>query len=182
MIKVELPLTKEVVKTLHAGDELRLYGNLLTARDAAHAKLVNLMQEKEALPVSLENQVIYYTGPTPTRPGQLTGSAGPTTAGRMDAYSIAMMQAGITGMIGKGRRSQVVKEAMVAYGVVYMTAIGGGGAYLAQRIKSSEILAYPELGPEAIRQLYVADFPVFVVNDVYGQDLYETGQQQYEKK
>ena len=175
------PLSEEVVTSLHVGDRLRLSGELLTARDAAHRRLVELLNAGQPLPIDVRGQVIYYTGPSPPRPGMIIGSAGPTTGGRMDTYAPQLMALGLRGMIGKGARSLAVRDAMQRYQCVYFGAVGGAGAVLSQYIKSAEIIAYEDLGTEAIRHLVVTDFPLIVLNDVYGGDLYEEGQKQYVK-
>jgi fumarate hydratase subunit beta len=146
---------------------------MLTGRDAAHKRLVDLIEKGEELPVELKGQIIYFVGPTPTRPGEAIGSAGPTTSYRMDAYSPILMEKGLKGMIGKGSRSAEVVDAMVKHKAVYFAAVGGAAALISRRIVSSEVLAYEDLGPEAIRRLQVKDFPVIVVNDTEGNDLYE---------
>ena len=176
------PLSEEVVASLHAGDRIRLSGELLTARDAAHQRLVELLDAGQPLPVDVRGRVIYYTGPSPPRPGMIIGSAGPTTGGRMDTYAPKLMALGLRGMIGKGVRSLAVREAMQQHQCVYFGAVGGAGAVLSQYIKSAEIIAYEDLGAEAIRHLVVADFPLIVLNDVYGGDLYEEGQKQYVRR
>jgi fumarate hydratase subunit beta len=175
------PLTDEDVSGLRSGDSVLITGVLYTARDAAHARLTGLLREGKPLPFPLEGQIIYYVGPTPPKPGSVIGSAGPTTSGRMDAYAPELMAAGLRGMIGKGSRSKEVKEAMVLHGAVYLAATGGAGALLSQRIRKAEVVAYEDLGPEAIRRLEVEDFPVVVVNDVHGGDLYEAGVRQYRR-
>ncbi|UCF89611.1 MAG: Fe-S-containing hydro-lyase [bacterium] len=164
---------------LRAGDRVLITGTMLTGRDAAHKRLVDLIQKGEKLPVDLKGQIIYFVGPTPTRPGEAIGSAGPTTSYRMDAYSPILIERGLKGMIGKGSRSREVVEAMVRHKAVYFAAVGGAAALISRRILSSEILAYEDLGPEAIRRLQVKDFPVIVVNDTEGNDLYEQGVKEY---
>lgn len=178
---LELPLTQDKVAHLKAGDSLLLSGVIYTGRDAAHKKMVEALSRGEELPFDVRNQVIYFVGPTPPKPGQVIGSAGPTTSGRMDAYSPVLIERGLTGMIGKGLRSEEVIAAMKKHGAVYFGAIGGSGALLAKRIVSAEVIAYPELGPEAIRRLEVKDFPVMVVIDKHGHNLYESGKAQYRK-
>ncbi len=177
--KINTPLTKEVIKDLKAGDNVLISGVIYTARDAAHKKFMELLENGESLPVDLEGQVIYYVGPTPARPHQVIGSAGPTTSGRMDAYTPQLLEAGLGACIGKGSRSREVKEALVEHGGVYMAAVGGAAALISQRIKSCEVVAYQELGPEAVRRLEVEDFPATVVNDAHGNDLYEEGKKKY---
>ncbi len=154
-------------------------GTLYTARDAAHKRLVELIREGKDLPMDIKGQIIYYVGPAPAKPGQAIGSAGPTTSYRMDPYAPILIEHGLKGMIGKGSRSQSVIDAMVKYKAVYFAAIGGAGALLAKSIKASEIVAYEDLGPEAIRKLTVEDFPAVVVNDTFGNDLYEQGVREY---
>lgn len=181
-VRINLPLTDEIVNTLHAGDNVLLNGVIYVARDAAHKRMVDALNQGQSLPFDVRGQTIYYMGPSPARPGQVIGAAGPTTSGRMDSFSPRLMQAGLKGMIGKGGRSQAVKEAMKKYKAVYFAAIGGAGAVIARSIKKSEVVAYEELGAEAIRKLEVEDFPVTVINDIYGADLYEQGKAQYQVK
>lgn len=175
------PLTEEVVTQLKAGDNVYLSGVILTGRDAAHRRLVDLVEAGEPLPVDLKGQAIYYVGPAPAKPGKPIGSAGPTTSTRMDPYSPALMAQGLKAMIGKGSRSQEVKEAMKEHKAVYLAAVGGVAALLARTVNASEIVAYEDLGPEAIRRLEVEEFPTVVVNDVYGNDLYQMGVEKYRK-
>ena len=177
--RIEAPLTDEVIMSLKAGDNVLINGVIFTARDAAHKKLVELMDRGEELPVDLQGQIIYYVGPTPAKPGQAIGSAGPTTSGRMDAYTPKMLDKGMKACIGKGLRNQAVRDALVKYKGVYLAAVGGAGALLSKKIKKSDVVAYPELGAEAIRRLEVEDFPVTVINDAYGNDLYAEGAKQY---
>jgi fumarate hydratase subunit beta len=174
-IRVTPPLTAEEVSRLRCGDRVLISGALYTARDAAHGRLVALLEEGKPLPFDVEGQIIYYVGPTPAKPGAVIGSAGPTTSGRMDSYAPALMAAGIKGMIGKGSRSAEVRDAMARHKAVYFAATGGAGALLSQCIVSAEVVAYEDLGPEAIRRLEVKDFPAIVVNDAHGGDLYEEG-------
>lgn len=178
-IKITLPLTKDKVKTLKAGDSCLLSGVMYTGRDAAHKRLFELINKGEALPVELKDSTFYFVGPTPKRDGEAIGSAGPTTSYRMDAYSPALIALGQTGMIGKGKRSDKVIEAMKTYGAVYFGAIGGCGALLSKCIKKCEVVAYEDLGTEAIHRLEVVDFPVVVVIDSFGNNLYETGRKEY---
>ena len=173
------PLSDSDVEGLRAGDRVLFNGALYTARDAAHARLVALLEEGKPLPFPIEGQVIYYVGPAPARPGAVIGSAGPTTSGRMDIYAPALMAAGLKGMLGKGSRSEEVKAAMAKHRAVYFAATGGAGALLSQRIVKAEVVAYEELGPEAIRRLEVKDLPAIVVNDIHGGDLYREGTSQY---
>ena len=161
------------------GDSVLLSGVVFTARDAAHRRLIDLMQNNQALPIPLQGQVIYYAGPSPTRPGRPVGSLGPTTSGRMDAFTPALLKAGLKGMIGKGRRSQQVKDAMVQNGAVYFGAIGGAGALLSSSVISRDVLAFEELQSEAVTRLLVRDFPCIVLIDTKGNDWYELGPQQY---
>jgi len=177
--KVQLPLTDETIKGLHAGDNVLLNGVMYVGRDAAHKRLVETLDKGQLLPFDIKGQTIYYMGPSPAKPGQVIGAAGPTTSGRMDTYSPRLMQEGLKGMIGKGNRTRPVKEAMVKYQAVYFAAIGGAGALIAKGIKKSDVIAYEELGAEAIRKLEVEDFPVTVINDIYGKDLYEEGKAKY---
>ncbi|WP_088228965.1 Fe-S-containing hydro-lyase [Desulfosporosinus sp. FKB] len=177
--RIETPLTQEKLKTLKAGDNVLLSGVIYTGRDAAHKKMVEALEQGLELPFAMKDQVIYFVGPTPAKEGQVIGSAGPTTSGRMDAYSPKLIAQGLTGMIGKGLRSPEVIEAMKEHGAVYFGAIGGAGALIAKRIVSAEVIAYPELGPEAVRRLVVKDFPAIVIIDQEGTNLYESGKAQY---
>jgi fumarate hydratase subunit beta len=179
--KVELPLSDAVVEALHAGDELLLTGVMYVARDAAHKRMIEALEAGEMLPVDLKGQVIYFMGPTPAKPGKPIGSAGPTSSYRMDAYSPALMAGGLKGMIGKGMRSGEVKEAMKKYKAVYLGAIGGAGALISRCIKSVEVVAYDDLGAEALRRIIVQDFPATVINDIYGRDMYEEGRARYRR-
>ncbi len=180
--RITTPLTDDVILSLHAGDKVLIDGAVLAARDAAHAKLVELIDKNEELPIDLKGQIIYYVGPTPSRPGYVIGSAGPTTSSRMDKFAPILIEKGLKGMIGKGYRSQAVKDAIVKYKAVYFAATGGAGALISKRIIKQEVVAYEELGPEALRIMIVKDFPVYVVNDAYGEDLYIQGQQKYARK
>jgi fumarate hydratase subunit beta len=180
--KINTPLTADVVQSLKAGDQVEITGYIYTARDAAHAKMTTHYYEKGTLPVDLSDQIIYYVGPTPPKPGEIIGAAGPTTSGRMDAYAPTLLDNGLAGMIGKGYRNQDVIDAIVRNGSIYFAAVGGIGALLQQKIKSAEVIEYEELGTEAIRKLYVEDFPVLVVIDSLGNNLYKTGQEQYKVK
>lgn len=177
--KVTAPLTKEQLKDLHSGDDVLITGVIYTARDAAHKRLCELLAEGKELPFDVKDSIIYYVGPTPAKEGQAIGSAGPTTSYRMDAYSPAMIAAGQTGMIGKGKRGPEVIEAMKQHGAVYFGAIGGAGAYLSRCIKKAEVVCYEDLGSEAVRRLEVVDFPAFVIIDSEGNNLYETGRKAY---
>ena len=176
------PLSDEDIEKLKCGDVVNLSGTIYTARDAAHKRLVDLIEEGKDLPFDLKGSVIYFVGPTPPKPGDPIGSAGPTTSYRMDRYSPTLLAHGQKGMIGKGKRNQAVRDACKKYKGVYFGATGGAGALLGKQIKSAEVIAYPELGPEAVRKLEVDGFPVTVVNDMYGCDLYEEGRKQYEVK
>jgi fumarate hydratase subunit beta len=179
---ITTPLTDDVIESLHAGDRLRITGTIYTGRDAAHRRLIALIDKGEPLPIDIRGQVIYFVGPTPPKPGEVIGSAGPTTSGRMDAYSPKLLDLGLKGMIGKGSRNDAVKEALKRNRAVYLGATGGAGALLAQRIVAARVVAYEDLGPEAIRELEVKDFPVVVVNDMYGGDLYVEGRKEYERQ
>lgn len=181
LIHIQAPLTKEKVKTLKAGDNVLISGVLYAARDAAHKKLKALLDEGRELPFDITGQIIYYVGPCPARPGEIIGSAGPTTSGRMDAYAPALIERGLAGMIGKGLRSAEVVNSMVKSGAVYFGATGGAGALIAKTVISEEILAFPELGPEALRRLVVRDLPTVVAIDSYGNDLYAAGREKYKK-
>lgn len=170
--RIHTPLTKEIARTLCAGDYVYLTGTIYSARDAAHKRLTESLAAGEALPLPLENEIIYYLGPTPPRPGQVIGSAGPTTASRMDKYAPALLELGQTGMIGKGRRSEEVIASMKKNSAVYFAAVGGAGALLSKCIKKAEVIAYEDLGAEAIYKLSVEDFPIIVVIDCNGNNLY----------
>ena len=174
-IKVTAPMTREQARALKSGDSVLLSGVIYTARDAAHKRLCELVEQGKELPLDVKNSIIYFVGPTPAKPGQVIGSAGPTTSYRMDAYSPTMIEQGQTGMIGKGKRSPEVIAAMKKHGAVYFGAIGGCGALLSKCIKKAEVIAYDDLGAEAIRRLEVEDFPVIVIIDSEGNNLYETG-------
>lgn len=173
MKRIQLPLTKEVIQTLRIGEKVYLNGPMVTGRDAAHRRLVEALDRGEALPVSLDKVTIFYVGPSPARPGQIIGSAGPTTSYRMDDYTPRLLEEGLLGMIGKGRRSSAVRQAIKAHGAVYFAALGGAGALAAQAIVSAKVIAYPDLGPEAIHALEVKDFPVVVAVDATGASVYE---------
>ena len=179
---ITVPLTEEDVTSLRAGDYVYLTGTIYTARDAAHKRMYETMEAQESLPVDVKDNVIYYMGPSPAREGRPVGSAGPTTASRMDKYTPQLLDLGLGAMIGKGKRSQAVIEAIKRNDAVYFAAIGGAGALLSQKIISSEVIAYDDLGAEAIRKLEVKDFPVVVVIDSDGNNLYETAAGAYEKK
>jgi len=180
-IKIELPMDRDAVRNVKAGDSCLLSGVLYTARDAAHKRLCEAVSQGKELPIDIKNAAIYFVGPAPAKPGEVIGAAGPTTSYRMDAYSPTLISLGQTVMIGKGKRSEEVARAMCEHGAVYFAAIGGCGALLAQRIKKAEIVAYPDLGAEAIYRLEVEDFPVIAVMDAGGGNLYKTGREDYLK-
>ncbi len=177
--RIQTPVSDDVIEKLRAGDKVFITGTLLTGRDAAHKKLIDLIKEGKELPVDIRGQLIYYVGPTPARPGKPIGSAGPTTSYRMDSYAPTLHALGLKGTIGKGARSKEVKEALKKNKAVYLAAVGGAGALISKSIEGSEVVAYPELGPEAIILLKVKDFPCIVINDMYGGDLYEEGKKKY---
>jgi fumarate hydratase subunit beta len=176
---VKAPLDDATVRDLKAGDLVSISGVIYTARDAAHKKLVELVKKGEPLPVELQGQVIYYAGPTPNKPGRPIGSAGPTTSYRMDPYAPLLIEKGLKGMIGKGERSEPVVDAMKKHGAVYFAATGGAGVLIARSVKNAEVVAYPELGPEAIRRLEVEDLPAIVAQDSHGGNLYKEGRRHY---
>lgn len=178
-ISIKAPLSREDARKLKSGDSCLISGVIYTARDAAHKRLCELVEQGKELPMDIQNSIIYFVGPTPARPGEVIGSAGPTTSYRMDAYSPMLIAQGQTGMIGKGKRSPEVINAMKEHGAVYFGAIGGCGALLSQCIKKAEVIAYEDLGAEAIRRLEVEDFPVVVIIDSEGNNLYETGRAAY---
>lgn len=178
-IRLTTPLCKADLENLHIGDRVFISGTIYSARDAAHLRLVRLLAENKPLPFDLEGQIIYYMGPSPARPGKPIGAAGPTSSYRMDAYAPELIARGLKGMIGKGARSQSVKDAIKQYGAVYFAAIGGAGALISKSILSAAVIAYPELGAEAVRRLDVKSLPAIVANDVYGRDLYEEGIKAY---
>ena len=177
--RISSPMTEKQARSLRSGDSVQISGTIYTARDAAHKRLCALLEEGKDLPFDVEGSIIYFVGPTPAKPGQALGSAGPTTSYRMDPYSPALIKAGLRGMIGKGKRDSNVIAAMKENGAVYFGAIGGAGALLSKCIKKSELIAYEDLGSEAIRKLEVEDFPAFVIIDSFGNNLYETGRQEY---
>ena len=179
MVKITTPLTREAVRNLKAGDSCLISGVIYTARDAAHKRLCELVAEGKELPLDVKDAIIYFVGPTPAKEGQAIGSAGPTTSYRMDAYSPTLIEQGLTGMIGKGKRGPEVIDAMKECGAVYFGAIGGCGALLSKCIKKAEVIAYEDLGAEAIRRLEVEDFPVIVIIDSEGNNLYESGREAY---
>lgn len=176
---ITLPLTKELAQTLHAGDRVYLTGTIYTSRDAGHKRMCEALAKGAALPFDPTDATIYYVGPTPAKPGQVIGSAGPTTSGRMDAYAPTMMSVGARGMIGKGARLPEVVEAMKTYSGVYFGAIGGAGALLAKCVKKAELIAYEDLGAEALRKLYVEEMPLIVIIDCNGNNLYKEGRAAY---
>lgn len=177
------PLTREDLAPLKAGDTVYITGVIYTARDAAHKRLVELTERGEKLPIDLQGQIIYYAGPAPNKPGKPIGSIGPTTSYRMDAYAPALIaKEGLRGMIGKGKRNDDVKRAIKEYGAVYFGATGGAAALLSRCVKSAEVVLYPELGPEAVRRLEVEEFPVTVIDDIHGRDLYEEAIKLYNRE
>jgi len=180
--RIVTPLTEDVIASLRAGDECLLSGELLGVRDQAHKLLFDMIQRGEEVPFDLSGAIIYYVGPTPTRPGAVVGSAGPTTSSRMDLFTPALLERGLKGTIGKGQRSDEVKRAITRHRAIYFAAPGGLGAYLASRIVSSTIIFGEELGPEAIRRLVVVDMPIVVVNDIYGGDAYISGRTRYSRQ
>ncbi len=179
---ITTPVTDEVIEKLRAGDSVFITGYLFTGRDSAHKKLIDLLNDGKELPIDVQGQFIYYVGPTPARPGKPIGSAGPTTSYRMDSYAPTLYKLGLKGTIGKGLRNTEVKNSLKEYKAVYLAAVGGAGALISQSIIEAEIIAYPELGPEAIRRLKVENFPCIVINDMYGGDLYDEGKQKYKLK
>ena len=180
--KISTPLTDETIAQLKAGDNVLINGTIYTGRDAAHKKLADLIASGSALPFDLRGQIIFYVGPTPARPGKPIGSAGPTTSYRMDAFAPQLHELGLKASIGKGSRHADVKDALKKFRAVYLAVTGGAAALVSQSIKKAEVVAYPELGPEAIQKLEVEDFPAQVINDMYGGDIYEEGRRQYERK
>lgn len=180
-IRLTTPLGHDDIAHLKTGDVVRLHGILYTARDAAHARMRAALEEGEPLPFDPEGQVIYFTGPAPARPGDAIGPAGPTTASRMDPYSPLLVERGLKGMVGKGARSEEVRESMHRHGCVYFGAVEGTAALLADRVKEAKVIAYEDLGTEAVRRLVVEDFPVVVVNDLYGGDLYREGRERWRR-
>jgi fumarate hydratase subunit beta len=179
--KIALPLTDRTLEELRAGDDVLLSGVMYVARDAAHKRIIEALDQGKELPFDFRGQTVYYMGPSPAKPGQVIGAAGPTTSGRMDIYTPRLIAEGLKGMIGKGMRSKSVKEAMKKHRAVYFAAIGGAGALISKRIKKSEVVAYGELGAEAVLRIEVADFPAIVVNDIHGGDLYEEGKARYRR-
>lgn len=179
-IRLATPLSNEVLQTLTIGDRVLITGTLYTARDAAHQRLVEQLSQGQPLPVDLRGQIIYYVGPTPPKPGRVIGAAGPTSSYRMDSYAPLLMQIGLKGMIGKGPRGAGVLEAIKKYKAVYFAATGGIGALISRTVKASEVVAFEDLGTEAIRRLEVEDFPAVVVNDIHGHDLYKEGRKEFQ--
>jgi len=180
-IKIQLPLSEETARSLVAGDVVSLSGVMYSARDAVHKKLCELLDAGEPLPIEIDGQTIYYMGPSPTKPGNVIGSAGPTTSYRMDAYAPTLIAIGLKGMVGKGERGSNVVEAMKKHGAVYFAATGGAAALIARSIKEAEVVAFPELGPEAIRRLVVEDFEVIVAQDSHGGNLYKEGVEKFKE-
>ncbi|MFQ6015766.1 MAG: Fe-S-containing hydro-lyase [Anaerolineae bacterium] len=178
-MKITPPLTDDVVKQLKAGDKVSITGTIYVGRDAAHKRMIEALDRDEPLPFEPRGQIIYYMGPSPAPPGKPIGSAGPTTAYRMDPYTPRMLEVGLKGMIGKGNRSEAVRQALQKHKAVYFAAIGGAAALIAGCIKAAEVIAYQDLGTEALRRLEVEEFPVIVVNDIYGGDAYEEGKAKY---
>jgi fumarate hydratase subunit beta len=172
-LKIETPLTEETIESLKAGDMVLINGYVYTARDAAHKRLVELINDDAPLPFNIKGQVIYYVGPTPAPPGRVIGSAGPTTSSRMDSYTPLLLSLGLKGMIGKGQRSEQVRQAIQKYKAVYFLATGGAGALLSRHIVSAEEIAFPELGPESVKKLLLKDFPVIVAIDCHGGDIFK---------
>jgi fumarate hydratase subunit beta len=179
--RIETPLVEEVIGTLRSGEKVLLNGYIYTARDSAHKRFIDALDRGEDLPFDIRGQVIYYCGPSPAPPGRVIGSCGPTTSIRMDAYSPRLISLGLKGMIGKGKRSKAVKDAIEQYGAVYFGATGGAGALISKSVVSAEKIAYEDLGPEAVVKLMVKDMPLFVINDMEGGDLYEVGMVRYRK-
>ncbi len=182
MKRINTPLTDQQIRSLKAGDQVRITGTIYTARDAAHAKMVEALKNGQPLPMELEGALIYYAGPTPAKPGRPVGSLGPTTSGRMDAFAPTLLEHGLKGMMGKGPRNQAVRQAMIKQGAVYFAAMGGAGALLAKHVKHREVVAYPELQSEAVARLEVEDFPAIVALDCYGNDYYQLGPALYKKE
>ncbi len=181
MLRITTPLTDDVIEQLHAGDKVTITGTMYVARDAAHKRMNDALDRADPLPFDPRGQIIYYMAPSPAKPGKPIGSAGPTTSYRMDPYAPRLMGLGLKGMIGKGNRSSEVREAIQKYRAVYLVAIGGAAALIAKSIKDAEVIAYEDLGTEALRRLRVEDFPAIVVNDIHGGDAYEDGRKRYEQ-
>lgn len=178
--RIVTPVTDEMIGQMRAGDRVFITGYLYTGRDSAHKKLIELVNQGKELPIDVKGQFIYYVGPTPARPGKPIGSAGPTTSYRMDSFAPTLHALGLKGTIGKGSRSEEVKQALKQHKAVYLAAVGGAGALISKSIEASEVIAYPELGPEAIRKVKVKDFPCIVINDMYGGDLYQEGKKKFQ--
>lgn len=179
--KITTPLTEATIKNLRAGDSVLITGIIYTGRDLAHKRLFDSIQKGESLPFDLKGAIVYYVGPSPAKPGKPIGSAGPTTSYRMDAYSPLLIEKGLRGMVGKGNRTRPVLDAIKQHCAVYFAAVGGAAALIARSIKAATVIAYPELGPEAVHELKVEDFPAIVINDCHGGDLYEQGVAKYKK-
>ena len=179
MKHIASPLELGIVEGLRAGDQVSISGIIYVARDAAHKRMIQALDKHEELPVDIAGQTLYYMGPSPAKPGQVIGSAGPTTSGRMDTYTPRLISAGLRAMIGKGSRSPEVKAAMIKHKAIYLAAVGGAGALIARSIMKAEIVAYDDLGAEAMLRIEVNDFPAIVINDIYGADLYEEGKAKY---
>ncbi len=177
--KITTPLTDDIVEQLHAGDDVQITGTIYVGRDSAHKRMIAALDAGEELPLAPQGQIIYYMGPSPARPGRPIGAAGPTTSYRMDPYAPRMLEQGLKGMIGKGNRGPEVREALKKHKAIYFAAIGGAAALIADSIKEAEVIAYEDLGAEALRKLRVEDFPAIVVNDMYGGDAYEQGKAKY---
>jgi fumarate hydratase subunit beta len=179
--RITAPLSPSAVTDLHAGDSVLISGTIYTGRDLAHKRLFDALENGDQLPFDIRGAVVYYVGPSPAKPGQVIGSAGPTTSYRMDSYSPLLIEHGLRGMIGKGNRNPAVLDAMKKHGAVYFAAVGGAGALISKCIKAARVIAYEELGPEAVRELKVEDFPAIVINDAFGGDLYQQGVARYKK-
>jgi len=179
---ITTPVSDDVIAELRAGDSIYITGYLYTGRDSAHKKLIDLVDQGQELPIDVKGQLIYYVGPTPARPGKVIGSAGPTTSYRMDSFAPTLHRLGLKGTIGKGKRSEEVRESLKTNKGVYLAAVGGAGALISKSIVEAEVIAYPELGPEAIRRVKVENFPCIVINDMYGGDLYAEGKENYQIK
>jgi len=178
---IKTPVSDKIIEKLRSGDQIYITGTLYTGRDSAHKKLIDLVEKGEQLPIDIKGQFIYYVGPTPARPGKSIGSAGPTTSYRMDSFAPTLHRLGLKGTIGKGSRNNEVKESLKKYKAVYLAAVGGAGALISKSIEKAEVVAYPELGPEAIRKIQVKEFPCIVINDMHGGDLYEEGKKKYQR-
>ncbi|MBA4416524.1 MAG: fumarate hydratase [Syntrophus sp. (in: bacteria)] len=179
--RIKTPLEENVIESLKSGEKVFLSGHIYTARDAAHKRFMETLREGKPLPFDIRGQIVYYCGPSPAPPGKIIGACGPTTSSRMDTYTPTLLSLGLKGMIGKGKRSKAVKEAIQTHKAIYFGATGGAGALLSKSVVSFETVAYEDLGPEAVVRLGVKDFPLFVINDIEGKDLYEAGTEQYKK-